>query len=377
MMRLAGASNCPANFESIKRILMPKPSSTMPLHYFFICRTCSTISYSQAGCPNAQCQQFNTFSQPPFECMVMPIVAQLRDILLRGPNLNMNHQNESRQLPHDEKIRDIYDGEVYQRVLMNENGHFLSLTMNIDGIQVAKSSSNSLWIVTFAINEIRRSERFKMKNIIIGGIISSTVKPSHKHINAFLEPMVKELVQLEKGEFFEVKNLNVNQLMFFKIFLICCCADKPAQSLIQGVSEPTGAYGCGRCELQGKFSASLFLHGCSLFLSLGVTVEVKNESNKKIRVFPLLSADQPQPRIRTNKTYDEFINIGQKERASTAKALRDQMKGQIAACPLRDLSYFDVGSCFASDSLHNIYQGVVVSCIERGSEHQLISFRLG
>lgn len=88
---------------------------------------------------------------------------------------------------------------------------------------------------------------------------------------------------------------------------------------------------------------------------------IKNESNKKIRVFPLVPPDQPQPRIRTNETYDEFINTPRDKRASTAKSLRDQMKGQIAVCSLRSLSYFDVGLCFASDSLHNIYHGVMVS----------------
>lgn len=99
----------------------------------------------------------------------------------------------------------------------------------------------------------------------------------------------------------------------------------------------------------------------SFFVSIGVTVEINNRSRHRIRVFPLLSSDQPQPRLRTNETYDEFVSIDQDERARTKQALRDQMRGQVAPCTLRSLTYFDVGLCFASDSLHNIYHGVMVS----------------
>lgn len=258
LLRLAKASNCPTNFESIKRLLVPNPSSSLPLNHFFICHTCSSISNSQNHCSNSNCKEFKTFSQPPFECMILPIVSQLRDILRRGPRLLLDHRKKRAETQANDKIRDIYDGDVYRKILLNESDDFLSLTMNIDGIQVSKSSSHSLWIVTFVINEIRRSERFKMKNVIIGGIISSPVKPSHKHMEVFLQPTVKDLVHLEKGDFYEVKNSNISQLVFLKIFLICCCADKPAQSLIQGISEPTGAYGCGRCELQGEFEHRYF-----------------------------------------------------------------------------------------------------------------------
>jgi hypothetical protein len=70
--------------------------------------------------------------------------------------------------------------------------------MNVGEIQIAKSSTSSLWIVIFAINEIKRTEGFNMKNIIIGGILSVTSKPTRDHMRVFLEPVVQELLQLEK-----------------------------------------------------------------------------------------------------------------------------------------------------------------------------------
>ena len=99
---------------------------------------------------------------------------------------------------------------------------------------------------------------------------------------------------------------------------------------------------------------------CSLFASTGVTVYVREKSKKKIRVFPLLPRTMPQPRLRTNEIYDAFMAIAPSERATNKLELRDQMRGQISECVFRDLTYFDVGKSFLSDSLHNIYHGVMV-----------------
>jgi hypothetical protein len=124
--------------------------------------------------------------------------------------------------------------------------------MNVDGIQITKGSNQSLWIFTFVINEIKRSERFKLKNVAVGGIVSTESKPSRHQMQALLSPIVGELLTLEQGESFEVKCLNTYSSIFLKTFLIASCCDKPAQSLAQGISEPTGAFGCGRCELIGE-----------------------------------------------------------------------------------------------------------------------------
>ena len=42
-------------------------------------------------------------------------------------------------------------------------------------------------------------------------------------------------------------------LKHFVFFLLGATLDKPAQSLVQNLAEPIGIYGCGRCELAGRF----------------------------------------------------------------------------------------------------------------------------
>lgn len=102
--------------------------------------------------------------------------------------------------------------------------------------------------------------------------------------------------------------------------------------------------------------------GC-LFYVLGITVTIKPNSKKKIRVFPLVPADQQQPRLRTNTTYDAFMNVHPNQQLMKSNQLRDRLRGHVSPCVLRKLKYFDVGTSFLSDSLHNVYHGVMVSDI--------------
>ena len=138
-------------------------------------------------------------------------------------------------------------------VIKNEkDNNFLSLVIYIDDVQISKDSSSSLWILTFAINEIKRSERFKLKNIITGGIVSSALKPTRAQLPIILASIIEELLILEQGKAFEIKGSDDNSFVYLKAFLIAYCSDKPAQSLVQGISELIGAFACGRYEIEGK-----------------------------------------------------------------------------------------------------------------------------
>ncbi|CAF3904140.1 unnamed protein product [Rotaria sp. Silwood1] len=333
--------NAPRSFYRIKRLLLPNPSASTSAFVTYICPVCCEATTSLHHCSNKHCTEHKRFHAPPLYYLRMPILQQLREILDHAPPLNFEQQQE--KLTSDiDVINDIYDAEAYQHIIKKEAGKkFLTLIMNVDGIQVAKNSNLSLWIFTFVINEIKRSERFKLKNIITGGIVSAVSKPDRQQMQAFLSPIVRELLILEQGETFQVKGLSENSNLHLKTFLIASCCDKPAQSLVQGISEPIGAFGCGRCELQGE------------------TVTIKKNSRKKIRVFPLISDHQEQPRLRTNETYDTFMKVYAQERLLNHVELRDRLRGHISPCVLRELTYFDVGTSFLSDSLHNVYHGVM------------------
>ncbi|CAF1429580.1 unnamed protein product [Rotaria sp. Silwood1] len=73
----------------------------------------------------------------------------------------------------------------------------------------------------------------------------------------------------------------------------------------------------------------------------------------------LTSDIDEQPRLRTNETYDTFMKVYAQERLLNHVELRDRLRGHISPCVLRELTYFDVGTSFLSDSLHNVYHGVM------------------
>ena len=100
---------------------------------------------------------------------------------------------------------------------------------------------------------------------------------------------------------------------------------------------------------------------------VGETVPVENGSNHRIRVFPLLPVTQAQPRLRSNITHDELIARAEKTKIKDKQKLHAMMRGHAGPCALRPLKYFDVGHSFLSDSLHNIYHGVMVSPNEKFS----------
>jgi hypothetical protein len=95
--------------------------------------------------------------------------------------------------------------------------------------------------------------------------------------------------------------------------------------------------------------------------SLGWTVPIEKESTHKIRVFPLLSSVVSQPRLRSNATHDSIVNLDDRNKPKDKDSLCDIMRGHVGPCVLRSLKFFDVGSSFLSDTLHNLYHGVTVS----------------
>ncbi|CAF4001231.1 unnamed protein product [Rotaria sordida] len=318
LLKMLKMSKAPKSFYRIKRLLLPNPSAPTSEFVTYICPVCCEATTSLDHCSNEHCTQHKRFHAPPLYYLRMPILQQLREILDHAPPLNFEQQQE-KSASNSDVINDIYDAEAYQNILKKEAGKkFLSLIMNVDGIQIAKNSNLSLWIFTFVINEVKRSERFRLKNVIVGGIVSAVSKPDRHQMQALLSPIVKELLVLEQGEIFTVRGLNESSKLHLKTFLIASCCDKPAQSLVQGISEPTGAFGCGRCELQGE------------------TVAIKKNSRKKIRVFPLIPDHQGQPRLRTNKTYDIFMKVYAQERS--VKLKRGSMSQDIQLLRIRSKS---------------------------------------
>ncbi|CAF4868677.1 unnamed protein product [Rotaria sp. Silwood1] len=330
LMRLLKTRNVPKSSAHIKRILLSE-SKVDFIRPSYFCSKCNRMSTNETNCSNVNCSEYKGFSEKPPVFVLMPLKPQIQNVLSRFPSNYFRQKSNSTSA----NSSNISEGVVYKKVLENEGEDFISLVMNVDGIEISKSSHSSLWILTFIINELSKPERFQIQNVLVGGIGAGLSKPTRNEMAAYLQPIVSELLSLENECCYKTSD---GTHLFLKVFLIAGSMDKPAQALVQNLTEVNGAFGCGKCLIKG------------------ITVPTKPESTKKVRVFPIRKNDD-HPKLRNNFTYDVKMAIPESFRPKKKNALRDYMYGYMGECHLRDLRYFDVGRSFAFDTLHNLYRG--------------------
>ena len=137
----------------------------------YLCPICCEAFSSSNYCSNTSCIHHLSFTQSSLHYLRLPILPQLREMLYN--TCSMNFKQQRRFSSSIDIFNDIYDSEAYQNITKNQQEkEFLSFLMNVDSIQVASNATTSLWAFTLIINEIKRTERFKLKNII-GGIVST------------------------------------------------------------------------------------------------------------------------------------------------------------------------------------------------------------
>jgi hypothetical protein len=183
LLRNFNLPNSPKNSDQLKRILLSDPAIHITSTTVIVCPDCCSISNTLIRCTKSDCSQYRSFNRAPFEQTNFSLLSQLRAVISSN---TINFPTVKKSSDEDNVIRDISDGKCYQAMLEKETMPFISLTMNVDGVEVAKSSKASLWIVTFAVNEIERKSRFKMKNLVVGVVLSGGSKPSRDHVKAFL-----------------------------------------------------------------------------------------------------------------------------------------------------------------------------------------------
>ncbi|CAF1669695.1 unnamed protein product, partial [Didymodactylos carnosus] len=183
-----------------------------------ICRCGGILNEDDEHCPDPKCTEHEKFKKEPLRFLELPVGEQINEILSREKEINFIYQqplrksvdkkqttkedeqqqlktgdvdqfnpqrclaaslnrfnteeNQQQSSRANEEVKDIQDGKVYKQIARNETQQFITLLMNVDGIQVGNSTDVSLWLITMAINEIKRSERFKVKNVITAGISS-------------------------------------------------------------------------------------------------------------------------------------------------------------------------------------------------------------
>ena len=236
LLRTFRVRNTPSSWYNVKTLLSEsKPTSIN----HFICPTCSQTTTSEQKCTScstihhSRLLSFRSFS----------VAEQIQSILSNNQDADLLYDAKSTALC------DIRDGAIFRSLRKKNSDRVLTLTLNIDGVQPSRNSQSSIWPVLLVVNELPPERRFALENIILGGVWCAKTKPSRENVRLLLRPLIDELLELEKGYYF-VFSGGIYYLV--NVYLIGACCDKPAQALAQCISEPIAAFGCGRCEVEGK-----------------------------------------------------------------------------------------------------------------------------
>ena len=236
---MLNVKNVSGSHYKLKQALIDtKPLSTQ----VFICPDCESTFTSNAIC--SQCSNHLSTISKPNSFFYFSIKNQIERILQYNKDISSTHPASA------VSMRDIQDGAVYRKLQSEIYDPFITLTLNVDGIQPHKCSTQTIWPILLVINEIPLKRRFALENIILAGVWPSPSKPTRNGMKIFLRPLTDELLTLEQGEIFELHDEDDSSIAAC-VFLIGACCDKPAQTLLQCLSEPNAAFGCGRCEVEG------------------------------------------------------------------------------------------------------------------------------
>ncbi|XP_058888539.1 uncharacterized protein LOC117972660 [Acipenser ruthenus] len=128
-------------------------------------------------------------------------------------------------------IYEIYDSTMYQSVEnFNDPSKLnLSLSWNVDGVPIFKSSSFHIWPLQVIINEL--PPNLRKENILLGGLWFGSTRPD---MNTFLQAFVEECTLLERqGLTCEWKG----QKTVLYVYNLMCVCDSVARCLVQNVKQ--------------------------------------------------------------------------------------------------------------------------------------------
>ena len=231
---------------SFKHILDQMQS---PFVKHFYCSTCFSLVMENAQhCTNQLCPQDFSGKGSKGYFLEFPVLSQLYSLFPRKVFIDQVNHAKTRAKKVQENIEDIYDGSVYKYLRdshkFNKRDHFLTFTMNTDGIPIFKSSQTSKWPIFLMINELPLAVRKQQENMLLCALWFGQSKPQASTV---FNPLHELLKNLKKG-------VDVNaqgRTLHVKGHLICMSCDIPARSMVLNMNQHNGEYSCIKCVQSG------------------------------------------------------------------------------------------------------------------------------
>ena len=156
--------------------------------------------------------------------------------------------NQWRDYAISTELSDIVDGKMWRDFQVYNGRPFLAvrnniaLSLNIDWFNPYIHTQYSIGAIYLTILNLPRSERYKIENTIIAGLIPGPNEP--KRIHSFLKPIVDQLKVLWRG----IALLeNCGQSGIVRGALLCFVSDLPATRKVCGFPNFNATLGCSKC----------------------------------------------------------------------------------------------------------------------------------
>lgn len=306
-----------------------------------LCEKCDELVEEKSTCKKCKCVMLKNSKKDNF-LVYIPIEQQIRQLLNKYFDTIVAYVNREQGIGI---ISDTDDGQIIKNIRMKHpHVMLLSLTLNIDGANIFKSSKKSLWPVQAYFNGLPPSLRFLFDNLIITTFYYGEKKPNTKLL---LYPLAKEMDYLNKEMISVYKNQEFYN--FLPVITACAC-DLPARAELQNFKNVTGFYACPYCKQKGT--------------------SVKNSSKgSTVRYLKTTNLD-----LRSHK---ETLEIAKRVEASGTPI--HGIKGQSVMAVFDHVNVID---SFAIDYMHGIALGIFKDLlmiwlgIKRIPEHSNLIYKI-
>ena len=155
-----------------------------------------------------------------------------------------------RDVPHG-FLADVFDGRVWKEWQYVNGKAFLAVSrnyafmFNVDWFQPFKHSSYSVSALYMVLMNLPRSERFKLENVTLAGIIPGPHE-SKLTINLYLQPLDPKL-NLLWNDGITVRALGALAGEVYHAALLCVGCDVPAATKLCGFTGHASCKGCSKC----------------------------------------------------------------------------------------------------------------------------------
>jgi len=217
-------------------------------------------------------------------------------------------------------MADITDGDEYQRKNILPFPNSISLSCNIDGVPVFKSSNTSMWPIFYVVNNLPFSLR--RENLILHGLWCGPGKPK---MECFLKPVVNELIDLHDSKLVWRTKAGVEMETTVHCDLFVC--DSVARPALQNIKQFNGKFGCGFCMHEGV---------------------LVSKGQGTVRTYP---SGNHLPELRTHEQTVEL--------ACQAESTHVAVSGVKGISLLYLLPDFDIITGFNPECMHSVMLGVV------------------